>query len=187
MFGLQSGSKSEDLGEGRTKKTNEDGSYSISDSEGTKNYDASGKLISEQGPTFMGVTNKKNYANDTVEQSYGMGPMSARMVSNADGSVQSTAKYDLGAGVVTKRETLTARQLAELKAAEDVSAASSENEMIKLNGGKSGGNTTVVAPTTVNNNKQNITQIKAPIRNQESSQRYVPSWGGTNHRFGMYE
>jgi len=187
MFGLQSGSKSEDLGEGRTKRTNEDGSYSTSDSEGTKNYDASGKLISEQGPTFMGVTNKKNYANDTVEQSYDMGQMRAKMVSNADGSVQSTAKYELGAGVFTKRETLTARQVAELKAAEDVSAASSENEMIKLNGGKSGGNTTVVAPTTVNNNKQNITQIKAPIRNQESSQRYVPSWGGTNHRFGMYE
>jgi len=187
MFGLQSGSKSEDLGEGRTKRTNEDGSYSISDSEGTKNYDASAKLISEQGPTFMGVTNKKNYANDTVEQSYDMGQMRAKMVSNADGSVQSTAKYELGAGVFTKRETLTARQVAELKAAEDVSAASSENEMNKLSGGKSGGNTTVVAPTTVNNNKQNITQIKAPIRNQESSQRYVPSWGGTNHRFGMYE
>lgn len=55
--------------------------------------------------------------------------------------------------------------------AKTVDSSSAENETLKIGAGKGSGNTNVVAPVTNNVNNTTKTEVKAPIRNQESMQR----------------
>ena len=112
MFGLQNGAKTEDLGGGKKKTTNEDGSYSVTDGSGTKNYDKDGNLISKQGPSFGGASETKN-VDGTSESNYNMGGMSIKKVTSAEGGEQSFGKYTVGGVSAKRRETLTARQVAD--------------------------------------------------------------------------
>ena len=110
MLGM--GDKVVDNGDGSKSTFKSDGTKIVQDGSGTKTFDKDGKLISEKSPSFGGVSTEKRADGSKIE-SYDAGPLSAKVETTAAGGKQTTASYDLGVTKVTKRETLTARQVKE--------------------------------------------------------------------------
>lgn len=110
MLGM--GDKVVDNGDGSKSTFKSDGTKIVQDGSGTKTFDKDGKLISEKSPGFNGLSIEKRADGSTIE-SYDQGPMSLKKETTAAGGQQVTGSYDLGVTKVTKRETLTARQVKE--------------------------------------------------------------------------
>lgn len=110
MLGM--GDKVVDNGDGSKSTFKSDGTKIVQDGSGTKTFDKDGKLISEKSPSFGGVSTEKRADGSKIE-SYDAGPLSAKVETTAAGGKQTTASYDSGVTKVTKRETLTARQVKE--------------------------------------------------------------------------
>lgn len=110
MLGM--GDKVVDNGDGSKSTFKSDGTKIVQDGGGTKTFDKDGKLISERTPGFNGFSEEKR-ADGSKVQNYDQGPMSLKIETRADGGTQSTGAYDLGVTKVSKRETLTARQVKE--------------------------------------------------------------------------
>jgi len=119
MLGM--GDKVVDNGDGSKSTFKSDGTKIVQDGSGTKTFDKDGKLISEKSPGFNGLSIEKRADGSTIE-SYDQGPMSLKKETTAAGGQQVTGSYDLGVMKVTKRETLTARQVKE-RAIDDKMAA----------------------------------------------------------------
>ena len=162
--------------DGTTERIKKDGSKEISGAFGTKVYDKDGKLVSEKSPTFMGSSTETR-ADGSKVKSYELGPMSLKEESMASGGQQTTASYDLGALKVSKRETLTAKQLEERKTAlagTDPAATgnavynqSAQNSEAAAKSSNATQPVIVNAPTTNNTSKQSIA-MPAPVRNEDS-------------------
>lgn len=110
MFGM--GDKVVDNGDGSKTTFKSDGSKIEQGGFGTKTYDKSGKLLSEKSPTFGGASTETRADGSKIE-SYDQGPLSLKKETTATGGTQTTTSYDLGLTKLTKRETLTARQMQE--------------------------------------------------------------------------
>jgi hypothetical protein len=110
MFGM--GDKVVDNGDGSKSTFKSDGTKIVQDGGGTKTFDKDGKLISERTPGFNGFSEEKR-ADGSKVSNLDQGPMSLKIETRADGGTQSTGAYDLGVTKVSKRETLTARQVKE--------------------------------------------------------------------------
>jgi len=113
FLGINTESKVEDLGNGARKTVNPDGSFTIGDGGGTKEYDAKGELLKKKSPLFMGSSTETDVKTGDVTSKYSAGPMELDQTKFAAGGSRSTASYDLGAAVVKTRKTLTAKQQAE--------------------------------------------------------------------------
>ena len=121
FLGINTESKVEDLGNGARKTVNPDGSFTIGDGGGTKEYDAKGELLKKTSPMFMGSSTETDVKTGDVTSKYSAGPMELAKTKFAAGGSQSTGSYDLGVAVVKTRKTLTAKQQAEADLANGIS------------------------------------------------------------------
>ena len=79
-----------DNGDG-TKRTNHpDGTYSIQDGGGTTTFDAQGKIIKHDSPSFAGYSQTTDASGKVTQQNYNAGPMSLQK-----GPQGATASYNL--------------------------------------------------------------------------------------------
>ena len=113
FLGINTEPKVEDLGNGARKTVNPDGSFTISDAGGAKEYDTKGELSKKTSPVFMGSSTETNVKTGDVTSKYNTGPMELAQTKFAAGGSRSTGSYDLGTAIVKTRKTLTAKQQAE--------------------------------------------------------------------------
>jgi hypothetical protein len=121
FLGINTESKVEDLGNGARKTVNPDGSFTIGDGGGTKEYDSKGELLKKSSPMFMGSSTETDVKTGDVTSKYSAGPMELAKTKFAAGGSQSTGSYDLGVAIVKTRKTLTAKQQAEADLANGIS------------------------------------------------------------------
>ena len=188
FLGINTESKVEDLGNGARKTVNPDGSFTIGDGGGTKEYDAKGELLKKTSPMFMGSSTETDVKTGDVTSKYSAGPMELAKTKFAAGGSQSTGSYDLGAAVVKTRKTLTAKQQAEADLASGitpketvdgkpaviaadannagnmVAKTSTENADMGREAGKGGANNTVVSNNVSSNNTTKIVPMKTNPR-----------------------
>lgn len=87
----------EDLGQGRQKRTNPDGTYEIGDGSGIKLYSPAGKLLKIVSPVFNGFGTETDVASGEVTTKYDSGPLNVTQVKDKKGNVLSTdSNVDLG-------------------------------------------------------------------------------------------
>ena len=152
--------KTIDLGGGKMKKINPDGSYEIRDASGTKKYDTKGNLVSEVSPRFAGTQTEK-FAAGGSETSYSSDGVSASQRTSATGDVvSSSASVDLGLAKLSSVEAGGRKSVAaELRTGTD------ENIMLRdeMSAGK-GMSQPIVSNNVSNTSTNNYIPMKADPR-----------------------
>lgn len=128
MKPLKKQPKIEDLGDGRIKKTNPDGSYSISGASGVEKYDAKGNLQSKAMPSIGGYKREES-VDGSVKESLNFAPASMNVSKTKDklGQVTETsADVDFGLMKASTVEAGGKKQLAS-----EIRTGTAENIVLK--------------------------------------------------------